>query len=153
MPCLFRSAAGFTLLELMLVVSIGLTITAIAVPNLVSVNTSQRLATATSTVTAKVHEARVNALKQNRPAWVHIDGAARTVQVQTTAVGGAVVEIGGTQYMPRGVTFGTGAAVATLTFDSLGRPVNPPQTIQLLYPGSGLTRTITVTATGRVTVN
>lgn len=153
MPRNFSSSAGFTLLEMMLVVALGITVAAIAVPNLVSINYTYRIATASTTVTAKVHQARVNALKQNRPAWVRIDGAARTVQVQTTGAGGAPVDIGGAEYMPRGVTFGTGNAVVTLTFDSMGRPVNPPQTIQLLYPTSGLTRTITVASTGRVTVN
>ena len=147
------SSAGFTLLEMMLVVAIGITIAAVAVPNLVSVNYSYRLATASTTVTAKVHQARVNALKQNRPVWLQVDGGARTVQVQTAAPGGGVTNIGGAEYMPQGVTFGTGNAVVNVTFDSMGRPVNPPQTIQLLYQGSGLTRTITVASTGRVTVN
>ena len=153
MPRVSTSPSGFTLLELMLVVAIGMVVAAVALPNLVSVNTSYRLATASTTVTAKVHQARVNALKQNRPTWVRIDGAARTVQVQTAAGGGGVADVGGAEFMPQGVTFGTGAAVVTLTFDAMGRPLNPPQTIQLLYPGSGLTRTITVTSTGRVTVN
>lgn len=146
------SSAGFTLLEMMLVVSIGITIAAIAIPNLAAINYSYRIATASTTVTAKVHQARVNALKQNRPTWVLIDGANRTVQVQTAAAGGGAVNIGGLEYMPQGVTFGTGNAVVTLTFDAMGRPLNPPQSIQLLYPGSGLTRTITVTSTGRVAV-
>lgn len=146
------SSAGFTLLEMMLVVSIGITIAAIAIPNILAMNYSYRIATASTTVTAKVHQARINALKQNRSTWVQIDGANGTVQVQTTDAGGAAVNIGGLEYMPQGVTFGTGAAVVNLTFDAMGRPANPPQTIQLLYPGSGLTRTITVSSTGRVSV-
>lgn len=149
----FRSSAGFTLLEMMLVVALGITVAAIAVPNLVSINYSYRIATASTTVTAKVHQARINALKQNRPVWIRVDGGARTVQVQTAAAGGGVTDIGGAEYMPQGVTFSTGNAVVTLSFDAMGRPVNPPQSIQLLYPGSGLTRTITVASTGRVTVN
>lgn len=153
MPRRITTSAGFTLLELMLVVALGITVAAIAVPNLVSVNSSYRLATASTTVTAKVHQARINALKQNRPVWLQVDGGARSVQVQTAAAGGGVTNIGGAEFMPQGVTFGTGNAVVTVSFDSMGRPVNPPQTIQLLYPGSGLTRTITVASTGRVTVN
>jgi len=149
----FRSSAGFTLLEMMLVAALGITVAAIAVPNLVSINYSYRIATASTTVTAKMHQARINALKQNRPVWLLVDGAARTVQVQTAAAGGAVTNIGGAEFMPQGVTFGTGTAVVTVSFDAMGRPVNPPQSIQLLYPGSGLTRTITVASTGRVTVN
>lgn len=146
------STVGFTLIELLLVVALGMVVAAVALPNLATMNQTYRLSTARVTVTSKVYQARTNALKRNRPAWVLVDGAARTIQVQTAGVGGPE-DIGGPEFLPRGVVFGTGAATATLTFDALGRPINPPQTIQVLYPGSGLTRTITVTSTGRVTVN
>lgn len=147
------SASGFTLLEVLLVVSLGIVAAAITLPNLWTMNSTYRLTTATSEVASRVRQARTNALKRNRPSWVVVDGAARTVQVQTAGAGGVAENIGGPQFMPTGVTFGTGAGLATLTFDAMGRPLNAPQTIQLLYPGSGLTRTITVTSTGRVTVN
>jgi len=151
MPRVSDSSTGFTLIELMLVVSLGIVVAAVALPNLLTVNRTYRLSTASATVSSKVHQARVNALKQNRQAWVRIDGAARTVQVQVAGPGGGAIDVGGAEYMPQGVTFGTGNAVVLVTFDAMGRPLNPPQSIQVLYPGSGLTRTITVTSTGRVT--
>ena len=153
MPRTPVSSCGFTLLELMLVVALGMVIAGIALPNLLTMNRTYRLSSASSTVVSKVHQARANALKRNRPSWVLVDGAAGTVQVQTTGAGGVTVAIGGADPIPQGVTFGTGAAQATLTFDSMGRPLNPPQTIQLRITGSGLTRTITVSSTGRVTVS
>lgn len=149
--CKGRSA-GFTLIEMMLVVALGAVLAGIALPNLLSLNRAYRLSTASAVVAGKVHQARVNALKRNRQAWVQVDGAAGTVQVQVAGVGGTE-DIGGPEFLPQGVTFGTGAATATLTFDAMGRPLNPPQAIQLLIAGSGLTRTITVTSTGRVAVN
>jgi Tfp pilus assembly protein FimT len=153
MPRTLASSGGFTLLELMLVVALGMVVAGIAIPNLLTMNRTYRLATASSTVASKVHQARANALKRNRPSWVLVDGAAGTVQVQSTDAGGATITVGDSDPIPQGVTFGTGTAQATLTFDSMGRPLNPPQTIQLQIAGSGLTRTITVTSTGRVTVN
>ena len=153
MPRTPRASAGFTLLELMLVVAIGMVIAGIALPNLLTMNRTYRLASASSTVASKVHQARANALKRNRPSWVLVDGAAGTVQVQSTGAGGVTVNVGGADPIPQGVIFGTGAAQATLTFDSMGRPLNPPQSIQLRITGSGLTRTITVTSTGRVTIS
>jgi prepilin-type N-terminal cleavage/methylation domain-containing protein len=147
------SSHGFTLLELMLVVALGMVVSAIAIPNLLTMNRTYRLAAASSTVVSKVHQARSNALKRNRPTWVLVDGANRTVQVQTSAPGGGVTDITAVEYLPNSIAFGTGAAQATLTFDAMGRPLNPPQTIQLSIAGSGLTRTITVESTGRVTVN
>jgi type IV fimbrial biogenesis protein FimT len=146
------SPAGFTLLELMLVVALGMVIMGIALPNLRSMNETYRLSTAAVTVASKVHQARTNALKRNRPTWVLINGTARTVQVQSADAGG-VVNIDGAEFLPTGIVFASGPGTVMVTFDSMGRPVNPPQTIQLLQPSSGLgmTRTITVTSTGRVT--
>ena len=147
-----RTSAGFTLVEMMLVVALGAVLAGIAVPNLLTLNRTYRLSTASAAVAGKVHQARTNALKRNRQAWVRVDGAAGTVQVQIAGAGGAE-DIGGPEFLPQGVTFATGAATTTLTFDAMGRPLNPPQTIQLLVAGSGLARTVTVTSTGRVTLN
>lgn len=145
-------SSGFTLVEMMLVVALGAVLAGIALPNLLTLNRTYRLSTASAVVASKVHQARANALKRNRQAWVQVDGAARTVQVQIAGTGGPE-DIGGPEFLPQGVAFATGAATATLTFDAMGRPLNPPQTIQLLIAGSGLTRTVTVTSTGRVTLN
>ena len=153
MPRTFRPSAGFTLLEMMLVLALGMVVAAIALPNLLTMNRTYRLSTASAAVVSKVHQARTNALKRNRPTWVLVDGANGTVQVQTAAAGGGVTDITAPDYLPNGVAFGTGAAQATLTFDAMGRPLNPPQSIQLSIAGSGLTRTVTVESTGRVTVN
>lgn len=147
------SPAGFTLIEILLVGALTVVLAAIALPNLRSMNETYRMSTAAVAVASKVHQARTNSLKRNRPSWVLVDGTARTVQVQSNDAGGAVINIGGAEFMPAGITFASGAGTVMLTFDSMGRPVNPPQTIQVLYPGSGLalSRTITVTSTGRVT--
>ncbi|HUF24322.1 MAG TPA: GspH/FimT family pseudopilin [Vicinamibacterales bacterium] len=146
------SQAGFTLIEMMLVAALMIVIAGIALPNLRSTTETYRLSTAAVAVASKVHQARTNALKRNRPSWVLVDGTARTVQVQSVDATGTI-NIGGPEFMPSGIVFASGAGTVTLTFDSMGRPVNPPQTIQLLYPGSGLglSRTVTVTSTGRVT--
>lgn len=147
------SPAGFTLIEMLLVAALMIVIAGITLPNLRSMTDTYRLSTAAVAVASKVHQARTNALKRNRPSWVLVDGTARTVQVQSNDAGGGTIDIGGPEFMPAGIAFASGAATVTLTFDSMGRPVNPPQTIQLLYPGSGLglSRTVTVTSTGRVT--
>lgn len=152
MPRTSRSSCGFTLLELLLVVALAAVVAAIAIPNILSVGRTYRLSAASSAVVSKVHQARANALKRNRPSWVLVDGTLGTVRVQTTGASGTE-DIGGADYMPQGVTFATGAAQATLTFDAMGRPINPPQTIQLRIAGSGMTRTITVESTGRITVS
>ena len=148
-----RSQRGFTLLELLFVVALAAIFAAIAVPNLQAVGEAYRLSTAASAIASKLAEARTNALKRNRLTWVLVDGAARRVQVQTAAASGAATDIGGPENLPSGVVFSIEESTASVTFDALGRPLDPPQSIQLHSPASGLARTIAVTSTGRITVN
>ncbi len=148
-----RSDSGFTLLEALVVLAIGGILTAIATTSLVTARRGYQIHTAGITFTNRLFEARTQALKRNRPIAVTLDGAARTLRTTYTPPGGAAVEIGA-EYLPTGVVFELdGAASLVVTFDSMGRPFNPPQTFRLRHTGSGQVRTISVLSTGRVTVN
>ena len=104
------------------------------------------------TFTNRLVEARTQALKRNRPIDVTLDAAAGTLRTTYTPPGGAAIEIGGAEYLPSGVVFEVGdGASLVVTFDSMGRPFNPPQTFRLRHTGSGQLRTISVLSTGRVT--
>jgi prepilin-type N-terminal cleavage/methylation domain-containing protein len=157
--CRFRTApasdAGLTLIETVMVLAIIGILVAIAVPSIVAARQGYQIHTAGITILNRVGEARMEALKRNRPIDVTLDAAAGTLRSTVTAPGGVVVNVSGPEYLPSGVDFvlGGGAVTRTITFDSMGRPVNPPQTFTLRHSGSGQVRTITVLSTGRLTVN
>lgn len=147
-----RTASGFTLIEMLLVVTVVILVASIALPSLRTMTDTYRVATASAAVASKVRQARTIAVKGKRQTWVIVNGAARSIQVQSASPGGPV-DIDGPSLLPAGVTFGTGGATVRLTFDAKGRPLGTPQRIQVLYPGSDLIRTITVASTGLVTVH
>jgi len=145
--------SGFTYIELVIVLTVLVLLAAITVPGAIAAQGAMQIHSAPFSMASKVGEARTNALKRNQPAWVLFDTAAGTAQVQTTGPTGTV-NIGPPEFLPANVVFNLGGApTATITFDSMGRPAAPPQSIVLLHANSGVTRTVTVSATGRITVN
>jgi prepilin-type N-terminal cleavage/methylation domain-containing protein len=157
-PHRFRSTPGsdlgLTLIETVMVLAIIGILVAIAVPSLVATRQGYQIHTAGITIANRLGEARMEALKRNRPVDVTLDAAARTLRATVTGPGGVVTDVSGPEYLPTGVVFGLGGAPSTtLTFDSMGRPVSPPQTFTLLHTGSGQSRVITILSTGRLTVN
>jgi hypothetical protein len=85
---------------------------------------ANKLQSATSMLAAKLGEARMNALKRNRPVTLRVDAARGSVQVLTTAPGGRELALGGAALLPAGVAFVE--PVPQLQFDSVGRPATPP---------------------------
>lgn len=119
-----RAPLGFSLIELVIVLAIAAAIVAIAVPNVSGVMDANRLQAATSMLAGKLAEARMNALKRNRPVSLLVDPSRGRVLVHTIGPGGAPVEIGVPGLLPSGVAFVE--PVPQIQFDSVGRPTNPP---------------------------
>ena len=143
---------GFSMVELLIVVTIILVISAFAIPNVVVTLESYRLRTSGSMLVSKLMDARINAIKRNRPAWIVIDLAAATVQAQIAGIG----DFGAPGRLEGGVAFAAPTPVQ-ITFDSLGRPTNvpsaPPHTVRLQVIRSGQQSNVVVSPTGRITVN
>jgi prepilin-type N-terminal cleavage/methylation domain-containing protein len=150
-----RFDSGFTLLETLVVLAISGILAGFALTSISAARRGYQIQTAGITFTNRLVEARTQALKRNRPIAVTLDAAAGTLRTtHTPPGGGAAVEIGGPEFLPTGVVFEIdGATSLVVTFDSMGRPFNPPQTFRLRHTGSGQVRTISVLSTGRVTVN
>ena len=147
-----RRVAGFSLLELILVIAIIGIVTAIAIPNMVSARQGFRMQSASSTVLHRLGEARMESVKRNRRVDVTLDNATRSLTARMTNAFGVTTIIAGPEYLPEGVVFNLGAATYEISFDSMGRPMTPPRTFMMQYPGSGLARTVTVQTTGRIVI-
>jgi general secretion pathway protein H len=143
-----QGAAGFTLLELLLVVAIMIIIGGIALPSVAAGMRRHRLQASASMIAGKLTETRINALKRNRPTWLLIDAVAGRVQVQTLGPGGATVNLGEPGDLSEGVVFG--AAPTQVAYDSMGR-TTAVQSIAVT--SNGQARTVTVRLTGAATLD
>jgi len=140
---------GFSLVEMVVVVAIMIVLAAIAVPNVQGVLDGYRLQSATSLLASKLGEARINALKRNRETWLRLDLETGRVQVQTTAAGGAIVDVGAPGILPEGVRFVVPAPL--LRFDSVGRPTNPPpRRIEVEIARTQARRGVTLSPSGTI---
>jgi Tfp pilus assembly protein FimT len=138
--------------ELLVVLTIVSIVSAMAVMSIRAAREGYTVYTTGYTISTKLDDARTNALKRNRPAWLLIDPTAQTLQVQTTAAGGVTTNVGAPEFLSRDMQIVGVSTTQQVTFDAIGRPVNPPQTIQVQHVRSGQTRTITIASTGRITV-
>ena len=144
-----RRSGGFSLLELLIVAAIAAVIVAIALPNVSGVMDANKLQAASSMLAAKLGEARMNALKRNRPVSLIADPASGQVQIQTTAPGGRPLPLGSAARLPAGVGFVQ--PVPQLEFDSVGRPSTPPpRTLTVEVVATGARRSVSVSPAGTI---
>jgi prepilin-type N-terminal cleavage/methylation domain-containing protein len=159
-----RSSRGFTLLELMLVVAVGMILAAIAVP--VNTNTLRvyRMRSAVTSLTGAISSSRFQAIFHGCKSQVVFTASTYSYQVQTEApaFGGQVCTAAFTNVGTAIPLMGQGIALSsniTLTFSPGGsviaNPVASPITLTLTYPGFTTTvptEVITVSNYGNVTV-
>lgn len=160
-------AAGFTLIELMVVVAVVAILAAIAFPSFQSTIRSNRMATATNQLTAAVALARGEAVRTTRGAGIcaSANGSACSASTDWTAGWMVWSDVNGNgafdpavdtplRYMqgnPAVVVTGPSAA-ADLRFDARGRIAGAASQDIVLQPkacgGEALRRTMTVAPTG-----
>jgi Tfp pilus assembly protein FimT len=145
---------GFSTFELVIVLVVIAVVCAIAIPNATRSVELHRLDGAASLLASKLAEARMNAIKRNRQAWVLVDPAARTMQIQSTDNAGATINVGTAASLPDGVNFTSPAVATQVRFDSLGRlPAGAPAwTITFRGVRNTRTKDVGITVAGRVSV-
>lgn len=158
-PARARLQRGFSLIELVVVVSIALVMSAIAIPTILSSLQYFRFRSAVSSVTGAIQSAKYQAVFQGCPYQVAFNAAAYTYQIlgenrQAPPLTGCTPGfVAKTIALPLSGTGVTLAANSTLQFSPGGRVTNPvgPQTMTLTSIAQ--TATITVSNYGNVNVN
>jgi|ERR1700733_159495 Tfp pilus assembly protein FimT len=146
-----RSSAGFTLLEICMVIAIIMILVGMAIPKFVQAISNYKLRAAADSVAWAMQSTRYQALQKGYTYELTVNSANNTYQVLSRPIGATgFSNVGGA--VPLTSTPVTVSATTTLTFSPNGSitVVTGSQTITLTY--SGLTETVTVTNYGSVTV-
>lgn len=156
-----RKHAGFTLMETVLVVAIGLIMTAVATPILQSGMAAFKLRGTVSSITGAIQSTRYQAIVQGIPYQIVFDSAGKTYQINNQPGGAGpfkpVCSVTGAASCP--VSLATSGSVAldvdmTLTFSPGGKvtsPNNAAMTMQVTGYGKP-TETIKVSSYGNINV-
>ena len=112
-----------------------------------------RLEGTTAVIAVKLSDARINAIKRNRPVWMEITFSDRQARVQTIdpVMPGYNIDVSDPVFLSNELNFDDsgGTGLWRLTFDSVGRPT-APSTLTLIGPSTGNRFDIAVSATGRI---
>jgi type II secretory pathway pseudopilin PulG len=142
-----------TLIEIIMVLAIVGVMMSVAIPNILAARQAYQIQTAGFNIVNRVGEARMEALRRNRQVVAVLDPATRSMRVVIVNPGPVDVPIAEPEYLPANVNFdGGGTPNLRITFDSLGRPLNPPQQLMLRHSQTQARRIITIQPTGRLTV-
>ncbi len=144
---------GFSLLELMVVLSIMVVVMAMALPIVQSSMANYQLQSAVSSVTGVIQSTRYRAISQGYPFQLVFSHAAGTYGLKSSPTNnGVFTNVAGWGPVPFGNTSTTLGADATLQFSGGGSVKATTGTMTLVLTRSGRTGTITVSNYGNVNV-
>jgi Tfp pilus assembly protein FimT len=145
----FGSARGFSIVELMLVILIGIILTAIALPEVQSSLYNYRLRGAVSMATWAIQSTRYQALMEGVPYQVVLTSASNQYQVQGF-IGGAYTNVGGV--VPLSSLPVALSADTTLNFRPNGSVTAPVGALNFTITYQGVCQRVTVTNYGNVSI-
>ena len=141
---------GFTLVEVLIVITTVMVLVAISMPQVLTILELYRLDISTSLVEGKVADARINAIKLNRYISLAVDIDGRSLQVQYND--GGTVNLGPPAILPEGIVL-LAPTPTEITFDAWGGAIAAPKTYRLEVERTGTRKDVTVSPTGKITVN
>jgi len=147
-----RSACGFSLLELVVAMGIGITMTAIAIPIVQSTINYMRMNAAVASATGAISDTRYHAIMNGYPYAIALNKANLTYQVLDQPGGaGPFVNVGN----PVPITGDSGftmSASTTLQLNPNGTVTATVGAMTFTLTYQGIVKTITVSGVGRVQV-
>jgi prepilin-type N-terminal cleavage/methylation domain-containing protein len=152
-----RARAGFTALELVVVLAIAATLAAMALPAVARVRTSAALQNARHAVVSTLALARATAIRYGRPVVVRVDPAADRLWIEadtTVSGGGAAADTVRTLYLSDEWRVDLESDRAAICFDGRGLGTTaaecPLPGATLVLAREGRADTVRVSAVGRV---
>jgi competence protein ComGC len=146
-----KNISGFSVPELLVVCLIISILVVISLPGAVRTLQLYRLDGSVSIISDKIVEARMNAIKRNRRAWLRIDATAKTAQVRSTNSAGQTIDVNSPERLPRGLGIDSTSPVE-IGFDSMGRLATTTQGVTIIESNSNKRKTITISPSGKVSV-
>jgi Tfp pilus assembly protein FimT len=134
--------AGFSLLELMVCVLFAVLVTGASIPVLGNLYATFKLRSSAEGLVGEMQLAKMRAVNLNSTVSVSISAANKTYQLQGE----------GLKYLDNSVSF-QGTPPATVSFDSRGRLTSGITTTFVLVGSNASTVTITINASGRISVS
>jgi Tfp pilus assembly protein FimT len=145
-----KNEVGVSLIEIVIVLSVSLVLSAIALPNITGTMAVRHLNATVTMVSGKVMQARMTAIKRNKTTWLRISPTNRTVKLQTTDTAGNTIDLTPTANFSNQVSL-AGSTDIDIAFDSMGRPTTGAQTINFTATGSK-SKNITISSVGKTTM-
>lgn len=146
------NAKGFSLVELLITVSIVAILAAVAIPNFNSTLQNNRAETEVSDLQRAFNYARLEAI--NRGVSVRIaptTGTDWTTELQVTLTSSAQTVLRKVTPLSSGATL-VAANVAAVEFNNLGGMTSPASAVAMTYTRGSTTKVINVCLTGRIVV-
>jgi prepilin-type N-terminal cleavage/methylation domain-containing protein len=137
--------SGFTLIEMMVAIGVGMLLMAIAIPNFTSVLPRLRLNDAARQVATELAQVRMKAIAQSIPFQINFAPTSYVIQ----RCNGACADFGGTMALPQGITI-TPPPTAP-QFQSRGN-IAGAATVSIQLDGGGANIWVCVMIVGRINI-
>ena len=146
-----KNDSGFSLLEIMVVTLSIAILVVLAIPQMTANLQLNRIQTGASIVAAKLGEAKMLAIKQNKQVSFVLDETNQQVWIEINST-----RIGTTETLPKNInikiTPDTTATKEVVIFNSMGALITAPCTISSFYAVKKLEVPIAVTTSGKITI-
>ena len=145
---------GFTITELMIVVAIMGSLTAVATPSISRWLTSIRMESATREIASTLQLARVKAITQNTSIRIHFDTTAHTYQMQQRHAAALTTwnNVEKAKKLPAGIRFVSVTGNPVIFQSGRGSTLPGSNSTITLHNPQGKTNAVVVAQTGRILV-